>query len=150
MRTLLLALLTVGTVPFVVAWLSPDEYSLRRTTIRSIVSARTTALRTQGGSFDAACIRANKSTDLTSLRASYENLRATYKSMEPLLEYLDPGTISQYINGAPLPRLDAKSQFVDVLEPQGLQVIDELLFEDDTLTSSELLELRDLSAALRT
>ncbi len=148
MRSFLLALLTVSTVPFVLAWLSPDEYSARRTAIRSIISERTSLLRVQGDSFDAACIRADANT--SSLRAAYEKLRAAYKSTEPLLEYLDPATITQSINGAPLKRLDTKSQFVDIIEPQGLQVIDEILFSDDSLSSTERIELRSLSAALRT
>jgi cytochrome c peroxidase len=77
------------------------------------------------------------------LYASYESLRRSYKACEPLIEYLDPGTVTAHLNGAPLPKLDPKSTFIDVIEPEGLQVIDEALFESDTLTSEQIDRIRD-------
>lgn len=61
------------------------------------------------------------------VRLRYEKVRSAYRSMDFLVEYVDPTFTTQFLNGAPLPKLDAKSQFVDVLEPQGLQVIDEVI-----------------------
>jgi cytochrome c peroxidase len=77
------------------------------------------------------------------LYASYESLRRAYKACEPLIEYLDPGTVTAHLNGAPLPKLDPKSTFIDILEPEGLQVIDEALFESDILTSEQIDRIRD-------
>lgn len=64
-----------------------------------------------------------------SLRMRYEQMRATYKAVEMFIEYIDPTYVTQFLNGAPLPKLDVKSQFVDVLEPHGLQVLDEMVGE---------------------
>jgi len=63
-------------------------------------------------------------------------MRIAYKAIEPLIEHIDPSMVSMQLNGAPLPKLDVKSQFVDVLEPHGLQVIDEMMGQPfDTLRS---------------
>ncbi|MEY3385328.1 MAG: hypothetical protein RIR53_139 [Bacteroidota bacterium] len=69
-------------------------------------------------------LQANKISDA---RLHYERVRMAYKAVEPLIEHIDPSMVTMQLNGAPLPKLDAKSQFVDVLEPHGLQVIDELI-----------------------
>ena len=150
MKQSLLALLTIAAIPFLIAWLVPDEHVIRRESIRSLLTEISSKLRSRSVEFDDVCLVAQSTSDLLTLRTSYADLRIAYKSAEPLLEYIDPISVTTYINGAPLPKLDVKSQFVDVLEPQGLQVIDELLYGDDTLTSEDLDQLRVLSSSLRT
>lgn len=150
MKHSLLALLTIAAIPFLIAWLVPDEHVLRRESFRTLLTEISQQLRSRSVAFDNVCLSATSTSDLLEVRRSYEELRKAYKSAEPLLEYIDPTSVTTYINGAPLPKLDAKSQFVDILEPQGLQMIDEVLFEDDSLSSEDLLGLRTLSASLRT
>ncbi len=62
----------------------------------------------------------------------YLSLRDQYKKIEPLLAYLQPETTVKAINGAPLPKIDPMEEVRPVVvQPEGLQVIDELFFEDD-------------------
>jgi cytochrome c peroxidase len=90
-----------------------------------------------------------------SIDQAYDKLRIAYKRIEPLIDYIDPTFASAYLNGAPLPKLDAKSQFVDVLPPRGLQVLDELMAERDVsekLTAAVLslqVSLREAGGLLR-
>lgn len=99
---------------FILALNSPSPSTERASAFRSMMTA--------------ICDSLERSLDRTP--ASYEELRAVYKRFEPFIEYLDPQLVAQQVNGAPLPKLDAKSQFVEVLEPHGLQVLDELMADD--------------------
>lgn len=69
--------------------------------------------------------------DFNQIMESYTKLRASYKQIEFMLEYLDKEAIDRHINGAPLPKLEPKVAELVVLEPKGLQVIDELLAEEE-------------------
>ncbi len=76
------------------------------------------------------------------LRDAHINNRLAFKSIEYLLNYIDPSAIRQMINGAPLPFLEQNVPEVIVIEPSGLQVLDELVFEDEPYLEKErLLEL---------
>ena len=66
------------------------------------------------------------------LQSLHLKTRESYKKVEFLLEYFDPSLVKNFINGAPLPRLEPKVNDVVVLEPQGLQVLDEIIFGDST------------------
>ncbi|MBU3678038.1 MAG: hypothetical protein FGM32_00335 [Candidatus Kapabacteria bacterium] len=106
----------------------------RRQVVQSIVERVTSNLEAQAKGFLDKCTVIEETADIAELRGYYEGLRRAYKAMEPLIEHIDPSMVTQQLNGAPLPKLDVKSQYVDVLEPHGLQVIDELLgLADDTL-----------------
>lgn len=61
----------------------------------------------------------------------YYKVRASYKKVEFLWEYLDPIYVKEWINGAPLPKLDKAAPQLTIIEPKGLQVIDEVLFADE-------------------
>lgn len=76
--------------------------------------------------------------DSTALINQYYKLREAYKEVEFLVEYLDKEAVDRKLNGAPLPKLEPKVAEHVVLEPQGLQVIDELIaspFNKETLAS---------------
>lgn len=73
-------------------------------------------------------LRSNATT--AELRQAYEQCREFWKHVEPFIGYVDPSYTSDHLNGAPLPRLDNKSQFPDVLPPQGFQVLDEAIYAD--------------------
>jgi cytochrome c peroxidase len=102
-------------------------------------------------SIDPAAVRLKQSllggTDAEA-RAAYEQLRRTYKRIEPLIEYADPELVSSRINGAPLPRIDRTSAFSDVLEPSGLQVLDEIVAEEHIDRASALSQCLLITDAL--
>lgn len=60
---------------------------------------------------------------------SYDEFRKSYKEIEFLIEFTDPTFVKENLNGAPLPRLEKSAPSLTVLEPVGLQVIDELMAE---------------------
>lgn len=60
---------------------------------------------------------------------AYKQVRHSYKQIEFLLEFTDPALVKDNLNGAPLPHLDKTAPSLMVLNPVGLQVIDELLQE---------------------
>ena len=62
---------------------------------------------------------------------SYKKLREAYKKTEYLFARLNPEYNIKFINGAPLAKMEPHAPSVSVVEPVGLQVIDELLYEDD-------------------
>lgn len=71
-----------------------------------------------------------KTLSFDALKSSYFSLRKSYKSWEYLAEHYNAIFIKENINGAPLPKLEQNSFGANVLEPKGLQVLDELLFDD--------------------
>lgn len=64
------------------------------------------------------------------LRQLHLVVRKQYKKVEPLMAYYDPGGIKKSINGAPLPFVEPKVPEINVIEPVGLQTLDELIFSD--------------------
>ncbi len=70
--------------------------------------------------------------------------RMTYKKSEFLFAYLDGYAVKKNINGAPLPSVDPSIPDVMVIEPCGLQVLDEKAFsENPTAEKDALLSLCD-------
>lgn len=68
--------------------------------------------------------------NIQQLKSQYYLVRTAYKQIECFWEYIDPVYVKEWVNGAPLPKLDKASPQLLIIEPKGLQVIDELLFED--------------------
>lgn len=60
----------------------------------------------------------------------YLELRVQFKSIESLLAYYMEGEYNLYFNGAPLPKLEPNAPQIVVLEPKGMQVLDELIYAD--------------------
>ncbi len=74
------------------------------------------------------------------VKLAYAELRQSYKQIEFLLEYTDPVLVKEHINGAPLPHLEKTAPSLLVIEPVGLQVIDELMTElPDSAAAAQLL-----------
>ena len=71
------------------------------------------------------------------LRHAHLRSREAFKKAEYLAEYLDHETIKMYVNGPPLPSLEKNVPHINVLEPIGLQVLDELVFGDDPVAGHE-------------
>jgi cytochrome c peroxidase len=118
----------------------------RRRSTAAIIEHVTRRAERQARSFRDHAARIEDADSVKGLMETYELLRLSYKAMEPLIEHVDPSLVSMFLNGAPLPKLDAKSQFLDVLEPHGLQVIDEMIGQAaDTVlgNKTELIEEAD-------
>ncbi len=75
---------------------------------------------------------------VTEQRKIFLALRKDYKKIEYLIAYIDPEFNKDYINGAPLPSLERKADDdITVLEPEGIQIIEELLFSDEYSENKE-------------
>jgi cytochrome c peroxidase len=109
-----------------------DHQQARSSAIREHLAAVSADLDRTMIELQTAAHHTSDTLDVYALRTAYEHVRAAYKRLEPFAEYVDPEYVTSWINGAPLPRIDVKSQFHDVLQPVGLQVLDELLHGDAT------------------
>ncbi len=69
----------------------------------------------------------------TQLQQAFNALRKNYKSIEFLAEYLDPEFIKDFINGPPLLSLERNSPSLSILEPEGMQVLEELIYDENPL-----------------
>jgi cytochrome c peroxidase len=70
-------------------------------------------------------------TDLESVQQAVTQARLSYKKMEFYLAYHYPEFVKEHINGAPLLHIERKDSRAKVLPPEGLQVLDELVFSDE-------------------
>lgn len=57
--------------------------------------------------------------------------RLAYKKIEFIFDYLEPNYAYLYVNGGPLPKLHKEVAEIDLIPPNGLQRLDELVFADD-------------------
>lgn len=89
---------------------------------------------------------ADSTDDRTLLRRQIAETRFAYKRIEFFFDYLLTHYNYLYINGAPLPKLDAET-YDSIIPPNGLQTLDELIFSDEA--SSQLFEIKRLSVELQ-
>lgn len=76
------------------------------------------------------------------LQKVHSQTRLAYKSLEFLLEYNDREAVKKYLNGPPLLSVEPKVPEVRIIEPVGLQVLDELVYgEDPKAEQEEILRL---------
>lgn len=64
------------------------------------------------------------------LRSVFQQTRLTYKRIEFIIEYYYPSFAEEYLNGAPLLHIEKQDGEAHVLPPEGLQVLDEMVFSD--------------------
>jgi cytochrome c peroxidase len=84
------------------------------------------------------------------IHKEYFKLRTSFKKWEYLSEFMDPAFVKDHINGAPLQKMEPNSFGPNIIEPKGLQAIDELLFSEDVLQSKQSIisALNDISRVL--
>lgn len=70
------------------------------------------------------------------LRKEFDGLRIIYKQMEWAVEYFQP-TSARFMNGPALPEIEFEEH--TVLEPEGLQVLEELLYDYDPQNNPEII-----------
>lgn len=73
---------------------------------------------------------AGREGNVAALQQAHLDARLAFKKIEFLLEYYDREAVKKYLNGPPLPTTEPKVPEVRVIEPIGLQVLDELVFGD--------------------
>lgn len=68
-----------------------------------------------------------------SIRSYIHQLRISYKTIEQAVAYLDPESAKEFWNGAPLPYLKKNINLgsQEIIEPVGLQVLDEIAGSDN-------------------
>lgn len=85
-----------------------------------------------------------KSSSLDQLKKDYINLRISYKNIQSFLEYYSPQAAGDFLNGPPVPKLERNTAVMTLLEPKGIQVLDEILYGDDPLKHrKEIIEETD-------
>lgn len=83
--------------------------------------------------------------DTEEVQQSFSALRTSFKTIEPLLAYYLESEYNLYFNGAPLPKLEPNAPEIKVLDPKGMQVIDEIVYADaidKTALKSQLSKLQ--------
>ncbi|MEL6831405.1 MAG: cytochrome c peroxidase [Bacteroidota bacterium] len=75
--------------------------------------------------------------------------RLAFKRGSFLMEYNDRYAIKKEINGAPLPAVEPAVPEVSIIEPSGLQVLDEIVFEEEIDTDALLQKLTKLNKAVK-
>lgn len=80
---------------------------------------------------------ADGTADNGELREHFIELRSALKTWEYLGEQLDPQLVKDRINGAPLPKIERNTFGLNVLQPKGMQVLDELVFAENPDDSRE-------------
>ncbi len=135
---ILSTLLLVFSICFNTAWKSKPTPADRLITIKQAHISGLDALVSAAEDLDSKTKEAN----MESLRRDFLQLRLLYKSSEPLTAYFDPEFVKDYINGPPLKSLERHADDqITVLDPEGLQVLEETLFADDP----DRLAIKDLS-----
>lgn len=87
---------------------------------------------------DAVAQRLHTKSDPAAVQEALIQCRLAYKSIEFLAAGIDPEFSKDFLNGAPLPRIERNvPSNAKVLEPQGLQILDELIFSDDPVALRE-------------
>lgn len=77
----------------------------------------------------------SKKTSQKELQQKFDALRFTYKKMEWAVEYFLPNS-ARFINGPALPEIEFEEH--TVLEPEGLQVLEELIYDYDPKNDEEI------------
>lgn len=85
------------------------------------------------------------------VKSKFHELRLVYKQMEWGIEYFLPHT-ARFLNGPAIPEIEMEESIV--LEPQGLQVLEELIYEDYSANKQEIIRhlklLQNKSGAIET
>ncbi len=124
------AILTVVSLTLaLVVFIAADENKKENEIITEIYKNKLEELgKTADGFAEIAEKFGNGTANINQLKESYFKLRIAFKTTEFLLEYTDHDYVQMYINGIPFPTLEENVPTPTVLEPEGLQIIDELMF----------------------
>ena len=68
-------------------------------------------------------------------KARYREVRTAYKRVEFLLAYLDEDNNRDFLNGPPLPWIDRVIAELEVVQPMGMQILEEHLYGEEAEAS---------------
>ncbi|WP_147676604.1 cytochrome-c peroxidase [Algibacter pacificus] len=85
--------------------------------------------------------------DELKLKNQVEKTRLAYKKIEFIFDYYQTNYNGTYINGAPVPKISEYFEAEQVIEPCGLQALDEAVFEN--LTPENLQHIKTLANNLK-
>ena len=68
---------------------------------------------------------------LHDLQVSFANTRESFKQVEFIIDYLQPQDVKDYLNGAPLLKTERAVPRVIIMQPKGMQVLEELIYADN-------------------
>lgn len=106
---------------------------------------RLTAFENAVSNFRTSTVNLSEST-LEECQQIFLDTRLRFREIEYLTAYYDPQFVKDHLNGPPLPRPERKTAMLVVLEPTGLQIIDELLFAEEPL--AHISQIQDLAQKL--
>ncbi len=79
---------------------------------------------------------------VTQIQKQIIETRLSYKRVEHFFDYFQREAVTKYINGAPLPKLETSAPGINIINPNGLQTLDEIIFSDEVESSgAEILAL---------
>ena len=82
-----------------------------------------------------------------SLRTAFRQARLRFKQVEFLAEQLDGEFVRDYLNGAPLPKLERNAPSLNIVAPKGFQPLEELVFDSNPVShKDEIVALADALA----
>lgn len=82
--------------------------------------------------------------DIETVRKSLSSARNSYKEIEFYIAYYYPEFAKTHLNAAPLFRIEAAGTSAFTLPPEGLQVLDELIFSDEASDNKQkIIEITD-------
>ena len=82
-----------------------------------------------------------------SLQTVLTNARLSYKRIEFYVAYYNPEFTGKHLNGAPLLKISKSGNQPTVVPPEGLQVLDELIYAEDP--SEEKVQIAALSKKIK-
>jgi cytochrome c peroxidase len=134
MRNLSIFLFTVSFLFFVAtAFRTPPSAPKQQVTNRY-----TSLLEAFGRNIDdlqrAAVRLQNTPADLKNLKNAFAQARIGFKNTEFLLAYLENEEVESKINGGPLSSVNAEVDALQIMEPCGLQTLEELVYDDSVFT----------------
>ena len=127
-----LALAVVLNLAWFLLALRPDLYQERMSHARDLIDARLDAAAESFDTFMESLAHASPE----EARAAFLQARRDYKRAEAFIEHVDAWAVWNTINGAPLPKTDPQSTYLDILEPVGFQTIEEHLFDSPGIDST--------------
>lgn len=111
--------------------------------LESRYTSRVKEFRNELNNFKSSILQKKSSDDIL---FRYKAVRKAFKRWEYLAEWENGSLVKELINGAPLPKLEKNSFTSNIIEPHGLQVLDELLgdWEKDPNYSALIIEVNHL------
>lgn len=130
MKQLFLTLVAIGTIGYLSSFQKKDYSTLNNLAQQQYIrdfEAFTQATEQLEETLE---LYKSKKATVQELQTAFAQTRQRYKRIEFFTDYLDQVFVKQFINGAPLPSVVPNMPEIVVKEPQGLQVIEELLYEE--------------------